>query len=313
MTVSGEITKVEEKLTAPVVALQTRFAAIQTITTTEQHREMAAIKLDAKGYIANVGFELDPGISKAKEVVRHLEEQKAKYVDPAKAILKGAEEKIADANRRERLAREADEKRRNEELRIEAERKAAELRREAEQKAAEERRQREAQAEADRKERERQAEIARKEEEKRIAEAQKEGMKQREAEKLRKEAEQRAADEKKRAEEAAAIAKKQAEEDEARRKRQAEEEAAALQADVETVKVQSNRPIIAGIKGGGSWKFRITDITKIPRALLYPNPNEEGEFDPEKFPRIGTLVRNTKDKEKAEAQCPGIEVYYKDR
>lgn len=64
------------------------------------------------------------------------------------------------------------------------------------------------------------------------------------------------------------------------------------------IKVAPSIPKVAGIKGRTNWKFKITDETKIPR--LYCTPDEVA---------IGNMVRATKDKAKAEALIPGIEVW----
>jgi hypothetical protein len=326
----------EERIQAAIVLLQGRLDKITVVNTDDEHREMASIKIDANTYIKNVGFELDPGISKAEEVVRHLKNQKAKFVDPATAIVKAASQRIADKNERERLAAEAETRRRNEEKRVAAQREADEKKRIADEKATADKKAADKKAEADRlaaqkkadedkKAADKKAEEDQKTRQKEIDKARESGvLKKREADKLAKEAaeksekdkkaaEEKAEKDKKVADEKAARDKQKADEDAARLREQADKDAAALMSNVKTENVLANRPVIAGIRGGGTWKFKVIDITKIPKTLLYPNPNEDGEFDPEKFPRIGDMVRKTKDKEQAEAQCPGIEVYFRDR
>jgi regulator of protease activity HflC (stomatin/prohibitin superfamily) len=84
--------------------------------------------------------------------------------------------------------------------------------------------------------------------------------------------------------------------------------------NVDQVKVLPNKVTILGQRARAPWQWRMVDITKIPRELLYPNRNALGHWDPEKFPRIGEMVRNEKDKVKAEAAAGGgIEVYQDDR
>ena len=158
------------------------------------------------------------------------------------------------------------------------EREAAEA---EERKINEERRRAaEKEAEAKRKEAEAQAAEERKKREKEIAEAQKSGeVKKREAERL----------------------KKEAAEQEARAKRQAEEEARIAAANVQDVKVLPSTPKVAGIRGRVNWRFRIVNADLIPRQYLIPDEVS-----------IGQMVRNAKDKAKAEKSCPGIEVYSED-
>ena len=74
------------------------------------------------------------------------------------------------------------------------------------------------------------------------------------------------------------------------------EEAKAAPAPA-AVKVEPNIPKVAGIKGRTNWKFTIVDASKIPHN--YCKPDEV---------LIGDTVRRIKDKAKAEAAIPGIEV-----
>lgn len=159
----------------------------------------------------------------------------------------------------------------------EHERKAAE----AEQTRINEERRRIAaeEAAAQRKAAEAEADRIRKEKEKQIDEARKAGeLKKREADQLAKRAAQQAEQ-----------AKEQA--------RKTEETAA----QVKEVKVAPSIPKIAGIKGRTNWRFRIVNESLIPRKYLVPSEVA-----------IGGMVRATKDKTKAEAECPGIEVYSED-
>jgi regulator of protease activity HflC (stomatin/prohibitin superfamily) len=96
--------------------------------------------------------------------------------------------------------------------------------------------------------------------------------------------------------------------------RQAAADAEQTAKNVDQVKVLPNKVTIPGQRARAPWQWRMVDITKIPRELLYPSRNAQGHWDPEKFPRIGEMVRDLKDREKAEAAAGGgIEVYQDDR
>lgn len=96
-------------------------------------------------------------------------------------------------------------------------------------------------------------------------------------------------------------ARKQAAADEAKAKEQAGKDAKAAAANVKPVTVQPAVPKVAGIRPRLNWRFRIINWFKIPDK--YRMPDEM---------KIGAMVRSTKDKAKAEAECPGIEVYTED-
>jgi hypothetical protein len=134
-------------------------------------------------------------------------------------------------------------------------------------------------AEEERKAAEKQAEEDRKRREAEIKAAQKEGMGKREAERLR----------------------KQADEDAARRKEQAARDAEAMKANVQDVTVAPSVPKVAGIRAHVNWKFKLVNVAKVPRSFMSPDDV-----------LIGRMVRETKDKAKAEAACPGIEVWSED-
>lgn len=151
----------------------------------------------------------------------------------------------------------------------------------AEERRVNEQRRRDAaeNAAADRRAAEAAAEAERKRRQKVIDDARKSGeVGKREANKLAKEVAERAERDKKAAREA--------------------EEAAA---NVKDVKVKADIPTVAGTMGRTNWKFRVVNPDLVPRAYLHPNEVA-----------IGGMVRNTKDKRKAEAKCPGIEVWSKD-
>lgn len=150
---------------------------------------------------------------------------------------------------------------------------------EAEQRRINEERRKEAEriAEAKRKELEAEAEAARKKMEKELAEQRKAGdLSKREAERL----------------------KKVAEAEEARLKQLAAQEAEAMKNSVQDVKVEAAIPKVAGIRGRTNWRFKIVNLELIPDIWWVPDETA-----------IGAMVRSMKDKAKAEAACPGIEVY----
>ncbi|KKM68375.1 hypothetical protein LCGC14_1461540 [marine sediment metagenome] len=78
----------------------------------------------------------------------------------------------------------------------------------------------------------------------------------------------------------------------------AAQDAAEAAAQVKEVKVKPSIPKMAGIKGRTNWKFRILNYALIPGT--YRMADEAA---------IGRMVRAAKDKKKAEAACPGIEVW----
>ena len=129
------------KFESPLAELKHRTDAL-AVTDQESFVIARTIQKDWDGYIKQVGFELDPGIAKAKSTLDHLKDQKEKYVGPAKQYKELARQKAdAWAAEEKRLAR------------IEEDRKNAELRKQQEEKAEQERKDRAAQAIADRKER----------------------------------------------------------------------------------------------------------------------------------------------------------------
>ncbi len=95
--------------------------------------------------------------------------------------------------------------------------------------------------------------------------------------------------------------KKQAEADAESQKELAAKQAEETAANVKTVTVQPSVPKVAGIRARVNWKFKIVDATKIPRGYLVPDEVA-----------IGATVRALKDKAKAEAAIPGIEVFSED-
>ena len=159
----------------------------------------------------------------------------------------------------------------------EQERRAAEE--EQERVNAERRRVAAEEAEMQRRADEAEAERVRKQRQKEIDQAQKSGeVKKREATRMKKEADEQAK----------------------RDKEKAEEDAQAA-AKVKEVKVKPSIPKMAGIVGRTNWRFRVVDESAVPQKYLKSDDV-----------LIGAMVRATKDKEKAEAECPGIEVYSED-
>ena len=152
---------------------------------------------------------------------------------------------------------------------------------EAEQKRLNEERQRQAREEAERARIAAEKEAARQEQEKK-----------KEIERARKAGEFGKRDANRLAKEATA----QAEID--RQAARAAEETARV---VKEVKVKPSIPKMAGIKGRTNWRYRVVNEALIPKKYL--TRNDVG---------IGAMVRAKKNKEAAEAECPGIEVYSED-
>lgn len=132
----------------PKPELDNQLAVIRTtitsITITDKitYTSMLAAKTAAQNYIKAVGHELDPGIQKAKELLDHLKQQKAKFVDPAEEIIETAkvelkkyiteeERKAAEEQARINEAAERDRALKAEAERIEAEKVATAKRQDA--------------------------------------------------------------------------------------------------------------------------------------------------------------------------------------
>lgn len=80
--------------------------------------------------------------------------------------------------------------------------------------------------------------------------------------------------------------------------KQAESDANFAAKDVPVIEVKATIPTVAGTASRRTWKFRVVDAARIPRQFLVPDVTE-----------IGRMVRDAKDKAKAETECPGIEVW----
>jgi hypothetical protein len=120
-------------------------------------------------------------------------------------------------------------------------------------------------------------------------------------EEMRKEAERKSEEERRfrereveKARKAGEIGKREAE----RLKAQAAEEAKAQAANVPQIEVKPAIPTLQGVASRRQWKFRIVAMNKIPLDFMIPDEQ-----------MIGRMVRDAKDKAKAEATCPGIEVW----
>lgn len=74
------------------------------------------------------------------------------------------------------------------------------------------------------------------------------------------------------------------------------------------VTVQPNVPKVAGIRGRVNWKWKMVDVEKVQRHFIYQND----VYAVDNYPRITAEVRRIKDKAKAEAAIPGIEVWSED-
>lgn len=91
--------------------------------------------------------------------------------------------------------------------------------------------------------------------------------------------------------------KKEAVAQEERQRQQAADDA-KLQAQVAPVEVKASIPTLQGTQSRRNWKFKVTHKSIIPRQYTMPD-----------MVAIGQMVRDEKDKDKAEALCPGIEVW----
>lgn len=111
----------------------------------------------------------------------------------------------------------------------------------------------------------------------------------------------------------AADLKKKADEEAARTKQANAQQAQVTAADVHEVRVLPDVPKVSGLRKQTYWHWKLSDITKVPREMLYPTKRDDGTYDTAKFPSITQMVSKTKDKRKAESACPGIVVWSDDR
>jgi chromosome segregation ATPase len=126
----------------PKPELESRFSSIRAKVTALiaggivgnklAYTELLQTKADLTTYVKAVGFELDPGLAKAKELLDHLKQQKQKFVGPAEEEIERAKIELKKyITEEERLAREESE------LKAEAERRDRALKAEQERIAAE--------------------------------------------------------------------------------------------------------------------------------------------------------------------------------
>jgi rRNA maturation endonuclease Nob1 len=173
-----------------IASLSDRAAAI-IVRDQSTYMEACEILKVGRAEIKAIGFALDPGIESARGHLQKLQSDKKMYVSRVETIIKPVEQKAENWKAEERRKAEAEERRINEERRLEAARIA----------------------EAERKERERLADEERKRQQKEAEAARKAGeISKREAERLKKEAEAAAEREKIRAAEDAKIAAAQVQE-----------------------------------------------------------------------------------------------------
>jgi hypothetical protein len=268
---------------AALEALQQKLGALkgraESLIVKDQETCIVAkqLKLDIQAYQKAVKFQTGPDIEIKKEELRALQSQEKMLLAPAETILEISERKRRDWENEERRLAEEETRRENEERTIRAEAKAKAEREERERIAAEQRRNAELIAAQERREREKAADAARKAGE----------IGKREAERQKREAEEKAAE-----------ARKAAAEAEARERERAAQDAKLAVDNVPKVIVKPNIPAVAGTVSRRNWKFKVVDAAKLRREYLMPDEV-----------KIGEDVRRIKDKDKAEAECPGIEVW----
>lgn len=141
---------VKEEIERGLATLRHQADAI-VVSDQQGYIEAVQIKNAVNSYIKDVKAKLGPGIASAKDHLDFLKNEMAKYITPAEAIALTVENKRLRWAEEEKRKAEAEERRINEERRIEAAR-VAEL----------ERKEREKQAEIDRKAREKELEAQRK-------------------------------------------------------------------------------------------------------------------------------------------------------
>ena len=279
---------VRQEVEKGLATLRQQAEAI-VVTNQQDYIEAVQIKNAVNSYIKDVKAKLGPGIASAKDHLDFLKNEMAKYITPAEQIAQTVESKRIRWAEEEKRKAEAEERRINEERRIEAERVAAEERKERERVAAEERAERERVAEEERKERLRAAEAA-----KRAGDIGK-----READRLKKEAEAEAERERQRAAEA-----------EKREKARAAEDAKKAAENVQTVTVKPAVPVVAGAKNQTFYFAEVTDPQAIIRAY-------ETAKDPVRIAflrrfiqvneqEVGKFARDTKDPKKCAELLPGV-------
>lgn len=158
-------------LQATINTMKAEAGAI-VVKNAADYSAVAAFLIRLRNIKKQIGFLLDPGIQSATAHLNGLREGKAQYVRQIETLDALASRPAEEWKRQERLAAEAEQRRLNEQRRIEAERQAAEQKKLADQAA----------------------EAERKRQQKQIEEARKAGeIGKREAEKLKKQSEEDAA------------------------------------------------------------------------------------------------------------------------
>jgi DNA repair exonuclease SbcCD ATPase subunit len=162
----SEATVIVKEVEHGLVVLKQRAQSI-VVSDAETCREAKIMQRDVRDYMKDVHRKLDPFVDSAKKNLQVARDELNRWIEPAERMDAMVAEKVKAFERAEREAAEAEQRKINEQRRIEATRKAEEDRKERERIAAE-----------DRKAKERELEAARKAGE----------INKREAEKLRKEA-----------------------------------------------------------------------------------------------------------------------------
>jgi hypothetical protein len=164
--VKPEVSELEKGL----AQLQTEARAVVKVSTPQEYASAGSILVAIRNYQKDVKNKLNPFVDIARRAYDAARQEMQKYLNQAQELEIVLTRPMEDFKRREREAAEAEQRRINEERRLEAARLAEEQRKADEARAKEEREKRERE----------------------IKEAQKAGdLKKREAEKMRKEAEER--------------------------------------------------------------------------------------------------------------------------
>jgi multidrug efflux pump subunit AcrA (membrane-fusion protein) len=257
----------------------------------DSFRNGRILQKDWDGYIENVGLELKPGISKAKGLLEHLQNQYKKWADPAKAQRESLRTRCDEWAAEEKRQSALEQEREQAKIRAEAQRKADAERAIAEAAAAERRKEQLAEAARQLKIREKEIEEARK------------------AGEMSKKAAAMAA---RMAEDEAILSKKRADEEAAAARKLADEQAAKTVADAPTIAVKPSIPTVAGVKNQTYYYGEVTNsgqlIAAYNAALLSSDLERQrflGRFIMVNEQEIGKFARDTKDCDKAASLVPG--------
>lgn len=291
-----EVKKLEKQTSELRLAVEALLK--KGIKTKDDFKAFGTKLAEVRAAIKMVGFVCDPFIAIAKSGWEDAKAEKQNHVTPLKELEGKLEVPMQESLRVEREAREADERRQNEENQRETNRKAEEERKEREKQAEQDRIAREAQAEIDRKERAK--ELKRQQEQGEIT--------KRDAEKKKKEADEKAERER--------IA---AQEEERIRNEQAAKDAEEKKASVEQVVVKSTMPTIAGIKKRVNYYAEMSDDAKLfdafAEAVLAKDAARIGflrRFLEVDVKELGKYARDTEDPKVVEATVPGSRAWSED-